>query len=1008
MLSRGNSEASARLRRAKSSASLQNRRSLPIEAELPYPQEARVHALAAASRAFLCANDRKALPKASNRTSPAHIKEISGQSLQRKQSIRFAGPAAAPPRQRGITQRSTPNHDNHDYHRNSTHPLLRQENSSMQDEGGFTIALPQHGDYEETQVASQPSSYRRLRQSKSMINPRASSSTFFKNAKFTKNHSPFPGPKSFHSSDNQTSEALTSKLRRSISFLRFNSEQPNYRVAQEEPIQEEAIEMARAEYLRQLEHEKLQGRPSLASSSHLKKSQKPFRKTVRTRSRDTDDDGLASTSLHTAEDYKVKAFGQRARSLSSSLKIKIKRAFGRSPDFERQIPTQQLHASKIHYSENAENWLGQSVDHSPKKPMRDDLGRRTDPYESRMLVVPQRRASLVESVSSASSEDVFGTGKSRVTSWTNSTAASSLATRPVSQKKRLSIIQENTNTPSLLSPAPLSRVQDYGHNISQKSNQTSLGDHSDGLSKHQTGLAPSMHLLSDDAINDRLECGRHSNYYDYNRQKSENPPPELKPGHTRSDQRRYFPARNDKELCWPTSPSSTEDQGVSYILSQPIVNTESLQEAKKNLLKKSNSSIQAAVYPNGIKGNAVEYPLREASSTSFPSLTNFENTSPYHRRMQHNTGWPSETGTNVVSNLNSLPKATRTDSTAFRKAHSRSLTGSESVYSRTSSGDTPRPATSYMSPSNLKIDVGSGGATPRPPSPEESIVSNATFDLSRVAAAIGHRREHAQIDTDDVCLGQTPRSASFAARKFTQSRPGSNSKYPLKHGSLQAMVDRFPLMEIKPRQNGSDVQQRTPSTPTTPLAKIGGRENAGSNFKPLCTPPKKLTAEPTNPSPISQCIFGSAAEGLIRQQRHRTTRNDLSPNAKFHRADGAIDPGPKYQCSPERLARLCRIQNSTAKQSPSPRKKMNAGVPLGDGHLHNGLEKENRSSTEQSVEHQNAGAADDENSAIEYTAQTSREALVIGDRRKAVDIFLDNRKSITENSENRSHYSSFL
>ena len=157
MLSRGNSNASARVRRAKSTQSIKPRR-FPLGITRVDAETARRHAIAAASEAFDRANRRTVLgPVDATRAADTHQK-----SIWRNESVRFTGPTAVRLDQRPITRTTVA----------PQAPVSGSGHSQTVSEGShvsqypdpFVTALPQV-----ESIPSTPSSYRKLKKAKSMV-----------------------------------------------------------------------------------------------------------------------------------------------------------------------------------------------------------------------------------------------------------------------------------------------------------------------------------------------------------------------------------------------------------------------------------------------------------------------------------------------------------------------------------------------------------------------------------------------------------------------------------------------------------------------------------------------------------------------------------------------------------------------------------------------------------------------------------------------------------------------
>ena len=441
MPARGNSSASARLRRAKSSASVKAG-SIPQQID---PETARQHALTAANIAYNRAGGRKrgssdnheVMLGACRSPSPS---ERSQQVLRRRQSVRFTGPNAAPSTQRSITRRTAPGYNEAYEETQNQRPPFKRSDSPSGNPDGYLTALPPVESFPST-----PSSYRKLRKAKSMFSPRKGQSLTFANAT----------PKSYvqqqqHyrrlSSDDHRPPPKMGGLEVSSPVLKDAavnaSRQYEYNYSQDA-----AIQLARNQYLRQLEQQRLKQRPSTLNMSKRRHSQKTFRKTVRTSS--TNSDGNAIGSGEMTAPVATTALSKKVRRFSVKLKEKLKGVFQRHTEAEQTFPSQQVDAQRLHFGDYLLATSG--VDHEgplPPTPDKDLLSRVSSRASSihRMPVHLDRKASpgSIRSVRSISSS----VGRSRITSWTNSTAvntltANTLTKQQLLEKKRLSIIQEN-------------------------------------------------------------------------------------------------------------------------------------------------------------------------------------------------------------------------------------------------------------------------------------------------------------------------------------------------------------------------------------------------------------------------------------------------------------------------------------------------------------------------------------------------------------------------------------
>jgi len=253
MLSRGNSSASARPRRAKPSTPVKYRNTAleptPLDSET-----ARQHAQIAANIAFRRAQSRTTdtiggreillaacHPLNANREVP--------KILHRTQSVRFTGPSAVPSRQLSITRSIAPGAG----FRSPKTQRFGTVDTMMPHPNPDLTALPSV-----SSVYSTPSSYGKLRKAKSMFTPRGGPLVTFANAT-PKDHEFQPKKYRRLSSDDSRPPPRMADPRTVASFSHQQRQLPyNY-------DQDAAIQLARDQYLRQLEKQRLKEQPSLLS-----------------------------------------------------------------------------------------------------------------------------------------------------------------------------------------------------------------------------------------------------------------------------------------------------------------------------------------------------------------------------------------------------------------------------------------------------------------------------------------------------------------------------------------------------------------------------------------------------------------------------------------------------------------------------------------------------------------------------------------------------------------------
>ena len=359
---------------------------------------------------------------------------------ERRRSVRFAGPNARPLMTRSITRRealqSSTSHK-------SCHPTVPSRTTSYLPNEDSHMA--QSGEFGESDMAYMQSSYRKLRKAKSMFSPgRASPKVFSVDTSGHKRHFKRHSWQSKTASEERFG-VLTPRLQRSHSFLRGITDRitsSNRQYA----THDAAIQLARDTYLQQLEEQRLKQQPSFLNIGQRHKSKKPFRKTVRSHSTISYGTALASP-LASIEVANV-SIGQKARSLSQTLKQRIQRVFKRSNNDRSPVPAQHLNASHAHYRDYTKSPNGH-VDEYPPVPEPDaELVQLVSSRGSKQQDVPVyvdriSRPGSIRGISMHSDEDEIN-DRSRVTSWTNSTAADTITNIPqMLERKRLSIIKED-------------------------------------------------------------------------------------------------------------------------------------------------------------------------------------------------------------------------------------------------------------------------------------------------------------------------------------------------------------------------------------------------------------------------------------------------------------------------------------------------------------------------------------------------------------------------------------
>ncbi|KAI4275430.1 MAG: hypothetical protein LQ337_003229 [Flavoplaca oasis] len=868
MLSRGNSEASARLRRAKSSASIRTRRSLP---DAPDPFSAKEQALAAAFHAYGHSSASEISQRASYNTVSQHRQANAGQPLTRSKSIRFAGPAALPGQGVPITIKANqPLQLDHESRHGSIHPRLRHKASSIQPDGALKTNLPPHGEYVETRVASQPSSYRRLRKSRSMFNPGLWSNVTVSSA--AKNQTQ-------HSSG-FTGQQAGSRLGRSLSFLRPSMERSPSEASAADGRQSEAVGLARDQYFRHLEQQKLDHQPSMANALNRRRSQKTFRKSVRTSSANSYGSTVGSAPSSTLQQTDQKGIGGRARDLSSTFKHRLKRVFNRSSGEGATFPAQQLRATRPHWGNPATPYASSNLKGSITESLHNsELGLR-DPEKDDSLYIDRQRGSLAGSIRNVGGELINETAQSGVTSWTNSTAADTVSSQHGPGFDRLSIIRETGGVPSQHGITPSAEVGSQG----QQRKTSLFAKLQQRMARSSNGILMELPLGTAGETSNRSLTGLEAT--SSNHSHTSGPHSNVAGIHNRSE---------SLTSAMEHSPSANMEQHESSSTDFPTVRTETPRGA-------------------AVKGPSPKRPFCESKSTFFPHSSHIERsrTSPFRQAMQSSGYTDRKRTTDIVSDN---PGKTQQDSylSATNGIRDRSLTRSESIYSRTSSGNTPKPLDSPSSVARMETSWERYTAT-LPPRINLEDRRKASTAETRTAKEMGHKKEHAEISGADTDLGRLHLSTPMLKDPTISPCIGVDTRPSLRQSSSQPMIDRFPLMSISPQPKCNNIPHRPFNSSRSIAAKAKESENR---------PPRSNKGSEAATSQRLGSGLSSAQNTTKEALRHyHETRHDtvgLFATSLKASPVPTSTPSPHNRSSPERIARLRRMQSNHTLGSKQPR-----------------------------------------------------------------------------------------
>jgi hypothetical protein len=859
MLSHKRSGASDRLRRAKSSASMSSRCRNSTRPQGTDPETASQDAVIAASQAFERANERYRERITNdlllyNNTLAINAKY--SQSLSRQPSIRFKGTAAIDRRQSIQTRdRRLRRNDSTATGRTTASSISRAETYIEMSKDLDNTNTP------EDDVASTQSSYRRVRKSRSLFSTRGSNPVVF--SKVSADGSP-GNDQHNQLKDNGLSEK-TLRTPKSMSFLRgYDYLTPSIRRRNDA-----AVAAARDRYLLQVQQQQLKKSPSLSLIPGTMKRQKIFRKSVRTTSLTSYGNAISSPNQ---DQVQVKqGLGAKARRISFNLTNKFKRVFQKNTHVEDAVPLQHIEAGRDHF--------GDYNDTTSPDQRSSCSGGHFDDVTSSQTQSRVPSLHVVQSVSpfrgrngsqgAIFTEDDQSNGKSRVTSWTDSTAANTLATREAVQRKRLSIIKEfrspnpttsyvgslrNNEFPSGTlhpgvehdrSPGPVDSQRVYSA-LQKCINKSERGHEATSLSPTAPIENNTREILGRSVSISSRDPHRTIRKVDRNGTLKTNADPKLRlsssvvfrPGIQQDD---------DDIFTTKTEDSAEEDHGQYPQVDAPTVRSGSRLSNVATPVPKpaSHQDLRSQLTPQEIANRyealrpSVGNVLREAKSSFFPYSpgNQFVGSSPYRRALGASMSGQEDM---ELQNTGGVDRNSKLEERSISRDYS--TTESESLYSRTTSGNDPvisgtsepvrsseeLPGTAVFITDRKDIRVQHKGRTSASPedidlahvSSKTAHGSDFDFDwINPTPRPHGHTRESAQIDDEDVDNDQTTRQLVF------------DSKYV------------FPRPILKNRSSVSQFGQEYKSTQSSSTVPMNRQENISRVSNVAEPPPASVLQE---------------------------------------------------------------------------------------------------------------------------------------------------------------------
>ena len=942
MLSRGS--ASRGPRRTKSTPAVRPQSLIPMAPSTSDTETTHQQALTAANLAFERANERAMAKTHSDGQDMTPAANRGGEpKLGRRQSVRFTGPKAVPSRNRSITRRDA-----------SGYRTSQQPHESQLDSQSFNIeaSMPSTqkaiaavaqpvGEFGESDNASLPSSYRRLRKAKSMSSPGKAPSTGF-------NDGVPNSRRHFHRQSLQSSDAYHEdpRLRKSYSFLRGVTDRISTGNRQYVTT-DAAVQLARDQYLRQLEQQRLKEQPSFLGLGNRRKSQKAFRRTIRTSS--TNSYGSAIASPLASRDL-----GHRARSLSQTIKKKIKRVFKRSSDTDSTIPVQQIKASHPHYGDYIMTSDGKEQRYPPVPEPDAELLLRVSSRESVTYTSPihGQKSARPGSIRSAHSDDDESNGKSRVTSWTDSTAANTIHMPQTLERKRLSIIKEDGGPHQPSSSARQYEGTSNGYaSFRQPVRQSSAGRVSGPIDPKRifSALQKKIDENNRKAALDNCESGTDSS--SGHRKTSSTRAPRRASSIRKSSKAKSNslsgPQGADVSNSVIFSPSAMESFNDNFYQHEGLSpDLEYEKQGFSNLRK--GLTLQQIAEMNEHRISLPKRPLREVRSAFFPASMRIErsNPSPYRRAMHASSESEPETQSHTI--FGDRPRLEGPSKATNGRLRNGSITESISIYSRSTGGDTPKAARSSISLARSEssgeagtaiIITGHSGRHKQSPHAAimphkySSVASSGNwrnFMASQVASLedfetrqgqtinalsvkdSGHRRENAQADNDEVSIGKFESPSVLPNQPLAIIHGNSNPPRGWNHKVSPSLGDRSPLRIIGHSSSAGNVKQheKAPMSKNPEhLRKTANVENERRAFSPVHQPSVglrqhnskssfKMQTEPKSSPTIANVRYSPERAERLRRLKSSSgtspgkTLSQEENQASRHSPDGEKDHNP--------------------------------------------------------------------------------------------------------------------
>lgn len=551
------------------------------------------------------------------------------------------------------------------------------------------------------------------------------------------------------------------RIKRSLTFLRpMSRAPPPPRPETHLGHSDEAVRLARSQFLNDNDGTRVEKKTSLLHLPKIRHPPKSFRKSVRSSQMKDTEDSVASDT----PSVEVPKLVQSKRSFSASLRDRVLKAFGKSVSNKSSLPPQQMEATRQHFSDIDDAGPASSFDDYHVEQDEDRRESFYMPSKPDIEMDEERDRFPTTFHTAGSRESLHSNARSRVTSWANSSTTVSIVRAPGLERNRLSIIKEDGGPAQPSSSAgrhiggisvfqhPLDTENEEGHPYPAVDSQRIYSALMKRIGEEEAEMEETKAALED------IHQGKYADYDPFSTAKSTIRAVSATTVGT-------LPVRRDGS----DNPEAKESQ-VQHIASMdPALHKENVERRKAKLALQEE---QSSFYPFSDQGRA-------------------QSRSPFRKLLEQrrSEGHSENDDDNIIAS-----EGKRSDQ---RLTRDRFGLSSDSIYSQTTNGgDNPNYIPPVQSSEQLadvtqEVENDTGMATIIParcrPSERPKLPSADSTERKEwkgwmegeLDASLGrrdhskagiHYREFAQIDPDDVRLGQDdvmrPESRAGAAKRF--------------------------------------------------------------------------------------------------------------------------------------------------------------------------------------------------------------------------------------------------